>query len=134
MKQVYYRGSLCGFWQPAVGRFKQIVFNLLSNAQKFTPQGGRVWVAAEPEESEVRLTVGDTGIGIRTEDQRAIFQAFLQLGETTSGIKEGAGLGLSIAKQLVELHGGRISVESAIGKGSRFSFTIPREHPAGIAL
>ena len=119
-------------WADRV-RLKQIIFNLLSNAQKFTPEGGRVWIAAKPEEAAVRLTVGDTGIGIRTEDQRAIFQAFQQLGETTSGTKEGAGLGLSIAKQLVELHGGRLSVESAIGKGSRFSFTMPRDRPAGIA-
>ncbi|MCZ6753162.1 MAG: ATP-binding protein [Acidobacteria bacterium] len=119
-------------WADRV-RLKQIIFNLLSNAQKFTPEGGRVWIAAKPEEAAVRLTVGDTGIGIRTEDQRAIFQAFQQLGETTSGTKESAGLGLSIAKQLVELHGGRLSVESAIGKGSRFSFTMPRDRPAGIA-
>ena len=118
-------------WADRV-RLKQIVFNLLSNAQKFTPEGGRVWVAAKPEEAAVRLTVGDTGIGIRAEDQRAIFQAFQQVGETTGGIKEGTGLGLSIVKQLVELHGGKISVESAIGKGSRFSFTMPREQLAGI--
>ena len=106
-------------------RFKQILYNLLSNAVKFTPVGGNVQVNAEPDRGEVRFCVSDTGIGIPREDHTSIFEEFRQVAPATHGVKEGAGLGLAITKRLVELHGGRIWVESTPGDGSRFFFTMP---------
>jgi signal transduction histidine kinase len=76
-------------------------------------------------ENFLQVAVCDTGIGIPAEEHKAIFDKFYQVGETTRGIREGTGLGLAITKHLVELHGGRISVESEPGKGSRFGFTLP---------
>jgi signal transduction histidine kinase/CHASE3 domain sensor protein len=106
-------------------RFKQILYNLLSNAVKFTPAQGDVHVTAEPDYGQIRLCVSDTGMGIPVEHQIAIFEEFTQVAAATSGVKEGAGLGLTITKRIVELHGGRIWVESTPGLGSRFFFTIP---------
>jgi signal transduction histidine kinase len=106
-------------------RFKQILYNLLSNAVKFTPVAGRVQVSAEPDYGEIRFCVSDTGVGIPREEQIAIFEEFTQVAPATSGVKEGAGLGLTITKRIVELHGGRIWVESTLGEGSRFFFTMP---------
>jgi PAS domain S-box-containing protein len=106
-------------------RFKEILYNLLSNAIKFTPSGGRVWIESFAETDAVRLMVGDTGIGIAVEDQTAIFESFRQASATTKGVREGTGLGLAITKRLVEHHGGRIWVESELGRGSRFYFTLP---------
>jgi PAS domain S-box-containing protein len=106
-------------------RLKQILYNLLSNAVKFTPERGRVWVESVVEESGIRLVVGDTGIGIPPEEQQAVFDEFHQVGVTTRGVREGAGLGLAITRRLVELHRGRIWLESQPGSGSRFNFTIP---------
>ena len=108
-------------------RLREILTNLLSNAVKFTPESGSVWVEAVTEGGMCRLTVGDSGIGISTEDQAVIFDKFRQVSSTTRGVREGTGLGLAIVKHLVELHGGSISVESAPGEGSRFSFTIPSD-------
>lgn len=106
-------------------RFKQILYNLLSNAVKFTPMAGRVQVSAEPDYGQIRFCVSDTGIGIPLEQQTAIFEEFSQLAPASSGVKEGAGLGLAITRRIVELHGGRIWVDSKLGEGSRFFFTIP---------
>jgi signal transduction histidine kinase len=106
-------------------RFKQILYNLLSNAVKFTPAIGNVQVSAEPDYGEIRFRVSDTGIGIPPDQQTAIFEEFTQVAPATSGVKEGAGLGLTITKRIVELHGGRIWVESALGEGSHFFFTMP---------
>jgi signal transduction histidine kinase len=106
-------------------RFKQILYNLLSNAIKFTPAVGRVEVNAEPDYGEIRFRVSDTGIGIPPDQQNSIFEEFTQVAPATSGVKEGAGLGLTITRRIVELHGGRIWVESTPGQGSRFFFTIP---------
>ena len=110
-------------------RFKQILYNLLSNAIKFTPDAGRVWVEATERRRRVTLCVSDTGVGIPSEEHEAIFDAFHQAGATTKGMKEGTGLGLAITKRLVEEHGGRIWVESEIGKGARLSFTLPAGRP-----
>jgi len=109
-------------------RFKQIIYNLLSNAIKFTPDGGQVKVESARMEKFVRFSVTDTGVGIRLEDREAIFEEFRQVGQTTRGVTEGTGLGLAICKRLVGQHEGRIWVESEIGKGSRFSFTLPEGH------
>ena len=106
-------------------RFKQILYNLLSNSVKFTPEGGRVWIESVPVDGRLALTVGDTGMGIPAAEQQAIFEEFYQVGTTTKGVKEGTGLGLAITKRLVELHGGKIGVVSEPGRGSRFTFTLP---------
>src|SRR5216683_441489 len=106
-------------------RFKQILYNLLSNALKFTPEGGRVRVEGSSNGSLVCISVSDTGIGIRPEDQQLIFEEFRQASESSKGVKEGTGLGLAITKRLVERQGGTIRVVSELGKGSCFSFTLP---------
>jgi signal transduction histidine kinase len=108
-------------------RIRQVIFNLLSNAVKFTPAGGAVDVSAAQVNGEVRVAVADTGPGIRAEDQERIFEEFQQ---TEVGIeqREGTGLGLALSRRLVELHGGRIWVDSEPGKGSTFVFTLPARH------
>jgi len=106
-------------------RVKQILVNLLSNAVKFTPDKGRIDVEASVRHGSVHLSVADTGIGIPREEHAAIFDKFHQVGATTKGVREGTGLGLAITKHLIEEHGGTITVESAPGKGSRFTFAIP---------
>ncbi|MGC2639849.1 MAG: PAS domain S-box protein [Acidobacteriaceae bacterium] len=106
-------------------RVKEMLYNLLSNAVKFTPQGGRVWIETREDSGFARITVGDTGVGIATDEQEYIFDKFYQVGNTTTGVREGTGLGLSITKELVELHGGWMEVESQPGEGSRFTFTLP---------
>jgi PAS domain S-box-containing protein len=107
-------------------RFREILNNLLSNAVKFTPEGGNVRVEnAEDGAGMMGFCVSDTGIGIAPEDQEAVFDKFRQVGSTTRGVREGTGLGLAIVKSFVEMHGGAISLESAPGQGSRFSFTVP---------
>ncbi|HEY3835573.1 MAG TPA: ATP-binding protein, partial [Bryobacteraceae bacterium] len=113
-------------------RFKEIFYNLLSNAVKFTLEGGSIEIACVRQESKVSFSVKDTGIGIAREEQSSIFDKFYQVGSTTKGVREGTGLGLAITKQLVEMHGGSIRVESDTGKGSTFTFTIPveRSEPA----
>ncbi len=107
-------------------RLRQVVFNLLSNAVKFTPPGGQVVVATARVDDDVRVSVTDTGLGIAAEDQERIFEEFQQ---TDVGVeqREGTGLGLALSKRLVELHGGRIWVESELGHGSCFVFTLPIE-------
>lgn len=106
-------------------RVKEMLYNLLSNAVKFTPEGGKVWVEALEEAGFVRVTVGDTGVGIPVSEQENIFDKFYQVGNTTRGVREGTGLGLSITKELVQMHGGWMEVESSPGEGSRFTFTLP---------
>jgi signal transduction histidine kinase/CHASE3 domain sensor protein len=106
-------------------RFKQILYNLLSNAVKFTPEEGRVWIEAGRDADIVRITVGDTGMGIPIDEQTAIFEEFHQVGGAKKDIGEGTGLGLAITKRLVEAHGGRIWVQSEVNRGSRFIFTLP---------
>ena len=105
-------------------KFKQIMLNLLSNAVKFTPDGGRITVRARAKDPLVEVTVGDTGIGIAPEDLARVFEEFRQVGNASARKAEGTGLGLALTKRLVELHGGSIHVESAIGKGSTFTFTL----------
>ena len=111
-------------------KVKQIVFNLLSNAVKFTPDGGRVAIEATRGDSEIRVAVRDTGIGIDERDRERIFQEFQQASRDPERSREGTGLGLTLTKRFVELHGGRIWVESEPGQGSTFTFTLPQP-PAG---
>ena len=105
-------------------RIRQVVFNLLSNAVKFTPEGGAVEVSAARLNGEVRVSVSDTGPGIAPEDRERVFEEFQQ---TEAGVdqREGTGLGLALSKRYVELHGGRIWVDSGVGEGSTFVFTLP---------
>jgi signal transduction histidine kinase len=104
-------------------RLRQIVFNLLSNAVKFTPPDGHIDVTAQLSDSVVEIAVADTGPGIAAQDQETIFEEFEQ---TSDGKKaEGTGLGLPLSRKLVELHGGRLWVESEPGHGSTFRFTLP---------
>jgi len=105
-------------------RVKEILYNLLSNALKFTPDRGKVWVETLVRGRQLHVTVGDTGIGVHPAEHQTIFDKFYQLGSTTKGTREGTGLGLAITKRLVELHGGTIWLESRPGEGSRFNFTL----------
>ncbi len=106
-------------------KIKQILLNLLSNAVKFTPEGGRIGIKARQADGAVEISVSDTGVGIAPEDQARIFEEFRQVGADYAHKSEGTGLGLTLAKKFVELHGGRIWVESEVGKGSKFTFTLP---------
>ena len=106
-------------------KMKQIIINLLSNAIKFSPEGGTVTVNAQAEGDFLEITVADTGTGIKAADIPKLFQPFTQLESPFTKKHAGTGLGLALAKELVELHGGRIRVESVFGTGSRFTFTIP---------
>jgi signal transduction histidine kinase len=105
-------------------KVRQVLLNLLSNAIKFTPEGGRIGVRAVPIDGSVEVSVSDTGVGIAPEDQEAIFEEFRQVGTADKKV-DGTGLGLALSRKFVELHGGRIWVESQIGVGSTFAFTLP---------
>ncbi len=120
---------------PAIGtiraderKVKQVLLNLLSNALKFTPEGGSIAVRAAAAGGMVAVAVSDTGVGIAPEDQAAVFEEFRQVGAAARKV-EGTGLGLAITRRFVELHGGTIRVESEPGKGSTFTFTLPAVAP-----
>jgi two-component system phosphate regulon sensor histidine kinase PhoR len=106
-------------------RLDQVLINLLDNAVKYSPQGGKVTVQAAEEGEMVRVSVQDTGIGIPAKDLPRLFERFYRVDEARSRDKGGTGLGLSIVKHIVQAHGGSVQVESAPGKGSTFSFTLP---------
>ncbi len=112
------------------GKLKQILYNLLSNAIKFTKDGGQIGMRVSAAQSdsgagEVRVSVWDTGIGIAAEDLHRIFLEFEQVDSTYARQQQGTGLGLALTQRLVEAHGGRITVESAVGQGSTFTFVLP---------
>jgi GAF domain-containing protein len=111
-------------------KIRQVVLNLLSNAIKFTPEGGRIEVRAVPKDGSVEVSVSDTGVGIAPEDQDAIFEEFRQVGTAAKKV-EGTGLGLTLCRKFIELHGGRIWVKSQVGVGSTFTFTIPEKAEGG---
>ena len=108
-------------------RIEQVLLNLVNNAIKFTPEGGRIWLKAFVEKNSLRCEVHDDGGGISASDIPKLFAPFTQVDMTTTREKGGTGLGLSIAKAIVEAHGGRIGVDSEVGKGSNFWFTLPLE-------
>jgi signal transduction histidine kinase len=121
---------------PALGmihaderKVKQVLLNLLSNALKFTPEGGRVDVEARRAGGAALISVRDTGVGIAPEDHAAVFEEFRQVGKSR-GV-EGTGLGLALSRKFIELHGGRIWVESELGRGATFRFTLPLDPGAG---
>ena len=105
-------------------KIRQVVLNLLSNAIKFTPEGGRIEVRPVPGDGLVEVSVSDTGVGIAAEDKEAVFEEFRQVG-TAEKKAEGTGLGLTLCRKFIELHGGKIWVTSQVGVGSTFTFTIP---------
>ncbi|HEU4540074.1 MAG TPA: GAF domain-containing protein [Jiangellaceae bacterium] len=107
-------------------RLKQVVLNLLTNAVKFTPDGGSVTIWAQRHGSQIDITVTDTGIGIAETDRERIFESFQQGGRGPSR-EEGTGLGLTLSRRIVELFGGRMWLESEVGRGSRFGFSLPTE-------
>ena len=108
-------------------KFKQIMLNLLTNAVKFTPEGGTVTMAAHRLDGSYVFSVKDTGIGIAAEDQEKVFEEFRQVGTDYARKAEGTGLGLTLTRRLVELHGGKIRLESELAKGSTFTFNLPIE-------
>jgi signal transduction histidine kinase len=110
-------------------KIRQVVFNLLSNALKFTPSGGRVDVRASRHDGVVEIAVADTGMGISPADQERIFEEFQQAYAPGAGSAEGTGLGLTLSKRFVELHGGRLWVQSELGAGTTFHFTLPAQAP-----
>jgi len=105
-------------------KIRQVVLNLLSNAIKFTPEGGRIEVGAVAKDGFVEVSVSDTGVGIAPDDHEAVFDEFRQVG-TAEKKAGGTGLGLTLSRKFIELHGGRIWVQSQVGVGSTFTFTIP---------
>jgi signal transduction histidine kinase len=107
-------------------RIEQVLHNLLSNAERYTPEGGRITLAVEDRPSEIIVSVADTGKGISPEELPRIFERFYRGEQSRSRRHGGAGLGLAIAKQLVEAHGGRIWAESPPGKGTKVSFALPK--------
>jgi signal transduction histidine kinase len=106
-------------------RMNEVIGNLLSNAFKFTPRDGSVVIAVEPVDGSVRITVGDTGAGIDPHQLDHIFQKFFQADNQAQAAVKGTGLGLAIAKEIVDAHGGTISVESKRGEGSTFTVILP---------
>ena len=111
-------------------KVKQVLLNLLSNALKFTPEGGRIDVSARQHDDMAEVSVADTGVGIAPEDQEAVFEEFRQVGAADKK-SEGTGLGLALARKFIELHGGRIWLKSAVGAGSTFTFTLPLQRSPG---
>jgi anti-sigma regulatory factor (Ser/Thr protein kinase) len=105
-------------------RLEQVLGNLVGNALKFTPKNGRVTISARKKDMIVEVRVSDTGVGIAPEHQKNVFDRFYQIGDTLTKSKVGTGLGLAIVKELVQAHGGNIWVESEVGKGSHFIFTL----------
>ena len=105
-------------------KVKQVLLNLLSNALKFTPEGGRIDVGARLDDDLAEVSVADTGIGIAPADQEAVFEEFRHVG-TADKKAEGTGLGLALSRKFIELHGGRIWVKSQLGVGSTLAFSLP---------
>ena len=111
-------------------KFEKIITNILSNAFKFTPEGGRIEITINRADNYITVSVSDTGIGIQKEKMSKIFDRFYQVDGSHTREQEGTGIGLSLTKELIELHKGKIEVESEAGKGSTFRISLPlgKEH------
>jgi signal transduction histidine kinase len=105
----------------------QVLVNLVSNAYRYTPAGGAIKVSVRPMADAVQVDVADTGIGVPEQDRDKIFNRFYRTSQTLVSEQSGTGLGLAIVKSLIELHGGKVWLQSEVGKGSVFSFTLPLE-------
>jgi signal transduction histidine kinase len=116
-------GAAAGQVPADMGKLNQMLLNLVSNAVKFTPEGGSVRIRAQRLAAAVEISVSDTGIGIGVSDQEHLFEEFRRLDSASE--KHGSGLGLALTKRFVELHGGHIRLESELGKGSVFTLTLP---------
>jgi signal transduction histidine kinase len=131
--QIEAKGQRISFDQPQTlpavtgdaERIRRILINLLSNAHKYTPEGGQIRLTAFAEDGWVRIDVQDNGIGLSPDEQAHLFERFFRARQPATESVEGTGLGLPITRLLVEMHGGRITVTSAPGEGSTFSFTLP---------
>jgi two-component system phosphate regulon sensor histidine kinase PhoR len=106
-------------------KIRQVLINLISNSIKFTPEGGQIRVACTRKDEEVQFSVQDSGVGIAKEDMRRLFDKFTQFNRKPGSEEKGTGLGLAIVKKLVEMHNGRIDVESAIDQGTTFTISLP---------
>lgn len=114
-------------------KIKQILYNLLSNAIKFTPYGGQIGIKATQNDTDISIIIWDTGIGIAPENIKKIFEGFFRIETPYSRVTEGTGLGLPIAKSLVELHGGNLKVESdGVDKGTSVQITLPIKHTQAV--
>ncbi len=115
-------------------KIKEIIYNLLSNAVKFTHEGGKIGIRAKRVNGEIEIVIWDTGIGIASENMEKIFEGFFRVDTPYSRVTEGTGLGLPLSKKLVELHGGKFTVNSAgINKGTSVEFTLPINSPKGVS-
>ncbi|MDI3328655.1 MAG: ATP-binding protein [Alicyclobacillaceae bacterium] len=110
-------------------RLRQVLSNLIDNAIKYTPSGGKIHVSVSGSDQEVKIEVSDTGIGIPPEDQERVFERFYRVDKARARSTGGTGLGLAIVKHIVQLHGGRVEVQSAPGRGSRFTVRLPKRWP-----
>jgi two-component system CheB/CheR fusion protein len=107
-------------------KVRQIIYNLLSNAVKFTPEGGKIGMCAKKTDSEIEIVIWDTGVGIAPENMEKIFEGFFRVDTPYSRVIEGTGLGLPLSRKLVELHGGKLSVESkGVNRGTSIRFNLP---------
>jgi two-component system CheB/CheR fusion protein len=114
-------------------KVKEIIYNLLSNVVKFTPEGGKIGMRAKKVDSEIEIVVWDTGVGIAVENMEKIFEGFFRVDTPYSRVTEGTGLGLPLSKKLVELHGGKLSVASeGLNKGTSVLFTLPIVRGKGV--
>jgi hypothetical protein len=109
-------------------KIKQVLYNLFSNAIKFTPEKGKIAIDIDYGDEDITISVSDSGIGIPPEEQDKIFESFRQLDSNSNRQYQGTGLGLALVKKIIEMHGGQIWVESEAGKGSTFKFTLPRQN------
>jgi signal transduction histidine kinase len=122
-------GAAAGMVPADLGKVKQMLLNLVSNAVKFTPDGGRVSIGAQRLDDAVEISVSDTGIGIAESDRARLFEPFRQLDSALARQQHGTGLGLALTKRFAELHGGLLLVESELGKGSKFTLRLPLVQP-----
>ncbi len=124
LELVFEKKSGCNFYGDA-GRLEQVVTNIVSNSVKYTPEGGRIKVSCGTRYTEGFIEVSDNGIGIPERDLPRIFDRFYRVDKARSRESGGTGLGLAIAKELVELHGGKIDIKSKVGSGTRVTITLP---------
>ena len=130
--EVAWHGSDTVFMLADAGALGRALWNLLDNAVKYSPNSNTIWVSAAVESSSIVVAVRDSGVGVPASEQRAIFKKFVRGSATTSQVIKGTGLGLSLVEQIVEAHGGKVTLESAVGEGSTFSIRLPADVEADV--